>query len=48
MQGTGFCNTAVAYDSWKPGRLAAEGKVRPAPFCIDSLDKFTADLHRQR
>jgi cytochrome c biogenesis protein len=42
VQGTGFCNTAVAYDSWKPGRLAAEGKVRPAPFCIDSLDSFKA------
>ena len=30
------------YDSWKPGRFAAEGKVGPAPFCIDELDKFTA------
>lgn len=42
VQGQGFCNTAVEYDSWKPGRLAAEGKIHPAPFCIDSMDKFTA------
>jgi len=40
-QGTGFCNTVSQYDSWKPGRLAAEGKVRPAPFCL-TLNKFTA------
>jgi cytochrome c biogenesis protein len=38
----GFCNTISQYDSWNPGRFAAEGKVRPAPFCIDRLDKFTA------
>jgi cytochrome c biogenesis protein len=41
-QGDGFCNAVFNYDSWKPGRLAAEGKVRPAPFCIDKLTKFTA------
>jgi cytochrome c biogenesis protein len=41
-QGQGFCNAVVNYDSWKPGRFAAEGKVGPAPFCIDKLDKFTA------
>ncbi len=41
-QGTGFCNVVYQYDSWKPGRLAAEGKVDPAPFCIDKLDKFSA------
>ena len=38
----GFCNTISQYDSWKPGRFAAEGKVHPAPFCIDELTKFTA------
>ena len=31
------------YDSWRPGRFAAEGKVHPAPFCIDRLTKFTAN-----
>jgi cytochrome c biogenesis protein len=38
----GFCNTISQYDSWKPGRFAAEGKVHPAPFCIDEMSKFTA------
>ena len=38
----GFCNTVSAYDSWRPGRFAAEGKVSPAPFCIDELTSFTA------
>jgi cytochrome c biogenesis protein len=41
-QGTGFCNNIGNYDSWRPGRFAAEGKVHPAPFCIDKLTKFTA------
>jgi cytochrome c biogenesis protein len=40
--GTGFCNSISNYDSWKPGRLAAEGKVGPAPFCITKLDRFVA------
>ena len=40
--GQGFCNTVSAYDSWRPGRFAAEGKVSPAPFCIDEMTKFTA------
>jgi cytochrome c biogenesis protein len=40
--GNGFCNTVSQYDSWKPGRLAAEGKISPAPFCIDALTSFTA------
>ncbi len=39
----GFCNTVSQYDNWKPGRLAAQGKVGPAPFCIDSMDSFTAN-----
>ena len=41
-QGDGFCNQIFQYDAWKPGRFAAEGKVRPAPFCIDDMTKFTA------
>ncbi len=41
--GNGFCNTISQYDSWKPGRFAAEGKVRPARFCIDEMSKFTAN-----
>ncbi len=43
QQGQGFCNTVTSYDSWRPGRLAAEGKIGPAPFCMDSLNRFTAD-----
>jgi cytochrome c biogenesis protein len=38
----GFCNTILQYDSWKPGRFAAEGKVSPAPFCIDEVSSFQA------
>jgi cytochrome c biogenesis protein len=41
-QGDGFCNRPFAFDSWKPGRLAADGKVAPAPFCITKLNQFTA------
>ncbi len=40
--GNGFCNTVSQYDSWKPGRLAAEGKISPAPFCVDAMTSFTA------
>jgi cytochrome c biogenesis protein len=46
-QGTGFCNSVANYDSWKPGRFAAEGKVGPAPFCITKLSKFTATYTAQ-
>ncbi|HEY2297023.1 MAG TPA: cytochrome c biogenesis protein ResB [Jatrophihabitans sp.] len=42
VQGKGFCNTVNSYDNWKPGRFAAEGKVTPAPFCIDKVSKFVA------
>jgi cytochrome c biogenesis protein len=42
VQGHGFCNTVVEYDTWRPGRFAAEGKVGPAPFCITTMSKFTA------
>jgi cytochrome c biogenesis protein len=41
-QGDGFCNAVFNYDTWKPGRLAAENKVHPAPFCVDKLTRFTA------
>ena len=40
-QGSGYCNNIGNYDTWKPGRFAAEGKVTPAPFCLN-VDKFTA------
>lgn len=33
-QGKGFCNGAFA-DSSRPGRLAAQGKVTPPPFCVN-------------
>ena len=46
VQGTGFCNTISNYDQWKPGRFAAEGKVYPAPFCIDKVSRVHRDLHR--
>ena len=39
----GFCNTVSQYDTWTPGRFAAEGKVSPAPFCIDELTSFVAN-----
>jgi cytochrome c biogenesis protein len=42
VQGTGMCNTISQYDSWTPGRFAAEGKVEPARFCIGDLTKFVA------
>lgn len=42
QEGRGFCNTVTQYDAWKPGRLAASGDVRPAPFCISDLRRFTA------
>ena len=42
VQGSGFCNTINNYDQWKPGRFAAEGKVSPAPFCIDKVSRFVA------
>lgn len=39
-EGSGFCNTVVSYDSWRPGRFTQDGNV--APFCIDDVNKFTA------
>jgi cytochrome c biogenesis protein len=41
QQGQGFCSNPGIFDSWKPGRLAAEGKVHPAPLCL-RVKKFTA------
>ncbi len=41
-QGTGFCSNSGQFDTWKPGRFAAEGKISPAPFCIDKVNNFTA------
>jgi len=43
VQGRGFCNTISQYDSWRPGRFAAEGKISPGPFCIDAMNRFTAE-----
>ena len=37
----GFCNSISQYDSWRPGRFAAEGKISPGPFCLD-VRKFVA------
>jgi len=37
----GFCNTISQYDSWQPGRFAADGIIAPAPFCLQ-MNKFTA------
>ncbi len=42
QEGQGFCNSTTSYDSWRPGRFASDGRVTPAPFCIDRLDRFTA------
>ncbi|MBE7187691.1 cytochrome c biogenesis protein ResB [Jatrophihabitans endophyticus] len=41
-QGQSFCNVVTRYDNWVPGRFASEGKIHPAPFCIDKVNKFTA------
>ncbi len=41
VQGHGFCNVVSQYDSWKPGRFAAEGRISPAPFCMD-VSRFSA------
>jgi cytochrome c biogenesis protein len=41
--GNGFCNTVSQYDAWQPGRFAAQGKISPAPFCIDEMNKFTTE-----
>ena len=40
VQGQGFCNVVSQFDSWRPGRFQQDGEI--APFCIDSLNTFTA------
>ncbi len=42
----GFCNTISQYDSWSPGRFAADGRISPAPFCITEMNKFTATYNK--
>lgn len=42
----GFCNTVSQYDSWRPGRLAAQGNVNPAPFCITQMNSFEATYNK--
>ncbi len=38
----GFCADAIfQYDSWTPGRLAEDGRVKPAPFCL-GLNQFSS------
>ncbi len=37
----GICNAVPLYDSFRPGKLVNGSGL--APFCIDSLDKFTAE-----
>ncbi len=37
-EGESFCNSATAYDNWRPGRIAADGGVSPAPFCVKVND----------
>ncbi len=37
----GICNAVPLYDSFRPGKLVDGSGL--APFCIDSLDKFSVD-----
>jgi cytochrome c biogenesis protein len=39
-EGSGFCNTTLAYDSFRAGRSVNKGGL--APFCVDRLNSFTA------
>jgi len=41
VEGTGFCNRPIAYDTFHSGRLVHDGAL--ANFCIDNLDSFTAN-----
>jgi len=45
-QGDGFCSNPGVYDSWQPGRLAADGDVSPAPLCIVKVTRFVATYTR--
>ena len=40
VEGTGFCNRPISYDTFHSGRLVNNGAL--ANFCIDNLDSFTA------
>ena len=40
VEGTGFCNRPISYDTFHSGRLVNDGAL--ANFCIDNLDSFTA------
>ena len=40
-EGDSFCNSATVFDNWRPGRIAADGGIAPAPFCVQ-VDSFTA------
>ncbi|HEU5269276.1 MAG TPA: cytochrome c biogenesis protein ResB, partial [Jatrophihabitans sp.] len=40
VEGTGFCNRPISYDTFHSGRLVNDGAL--ADFCIDNLDSFTA------
>ena len=40
-EGDQFCNSPAAFDNWRPGRVAADGGIAPAPFCVQ-VDNFTA------
>ncbi len=40
VEGTGFCNRPISYDTFHSGRLVHNGAL--ANFCIDNLDSFTA------
>ncbi|MHA3701531.1 cytochrome c biogenesis protein ResB [Jatrophihabitans sp. YIM 134969] len=40
-EGDSFCNSATVFDNWRPGRIAADGGIAPAPFCVQ-VDDFTA------
>jgi cytochrome c biogenesis protein len=40
-EGSGFCNRPISYDSFTTGRWVKPGGL--ADFCVDRLEKFTAD-----
>ena len=40
VEGTGFCNRPISYDSFHSGRLVHDGAL--ANFCVDNLNSFTA------
>lgn len=40
VEGTGFCNRPISYDTFHAGRLVNTGQL--ANFCLDDLNSFTA------